>query len=785
MIAKEIKDLLVASCRQYYKWMENNKKGRSEIDVYEIKSIKDKDIYSLKLDSQLFNLDAILFEFPPYNKVYDLSQIRIHEYDYDKRVLLVKPSEECDINLSQIEAKDVRIISDLKFLIERLGKYYERKGDRIELPTKIPDPKFDATNFDYLVTATPSIGQKIALNTVFTHSLSYIWGAPGTGKTRFVLSNSLLKYIQDGKRVIIFAPTNVALEQVMIGVLEVIDNAGVEREKILRIGHPSRKFAQKYPEVCEVAGIDRQIQQLKKQIQILKGLLGISDVAIDKKTFNNLISWRNDRLKTTQEITIALDGLQRLGNAAVQVSERIEHNTDVLVVKRNHILAYEKNKVSFLGSLVTIFSPKYYNNKIKIIQTSIKTIEETLLEERNKQNQLIKNINNYKAQLQKSKLKLKKLESSISSINFLSKELQDVWQKGESENIDTLRDLIEALDKNIENSSMLENEYSKYSTTDLEVKLNNYAQELITLEAQSIYERIKDVNVVGATLDGFVSRYIERDVAFEHVFIDEAAYSNAAKALVLFTLNAPITLLGDHMQLPPVAEMKIEELEGENEVCFPFLQSALQSETFFHETFANLLSNSKLCKPAIFTATARADLIETHRFGSNLAEVLNRFVYKNGFASVSNFKNTEIIIIHADKIPGRRKRENPKEALAIQEYILKRHHSNTDFAILSPYNYQVQLIGNYLIEARNEQKIMTVHKSQGQEWDTVILSLSDTYDMWFTNSNNTQSNAINLINTAVSRAKKRLVIVCDTRYWSSQPDQFICGLLQAGNIESL
>lgn len=56
---------------------------------------------------------------------------------------------------------------------------------------------------------------------------------------------------------------------------------------------------------------------------------------------------------------------------------------------------------------------------------------------------------------------------------------------------------------------------------------------------------------------------------------------------------------------------------------------------------------------------------------------------------------------------------------------------------------------------------MTIHKSQGSEWDTVIFSVVDDSPAgsgkrgaFFTNSLNHKFNSLNLINTVVSRAKK-------------------------------
>ena len=124
------------------------------------------------------------------------------------------------------------------------------------------------------------------------------------------------------------------------------------------------------------------------------------------------------------------------------------------------------------------------------------------------------------------------------------------------------------------------------------------------------------------------------------------------------------------------------------------------------------------------------------------------------------------------------RRENNAEAAAIQQIV--KSNKLKEFVILTPYKNQMAKIGALLPNERNNHLILTVHGSQGREWDTVILSVSDTSDKWFTDSQNRVSKGKNLINTAVSRARKRLIIVCDYNYWIKQNNQLITGLLKAG-----
>ena len=70
---------------------------------------------------------------------------------------------------------------------------------------------------------------------------------------------------------------------------------------------------------------------------------------------------------------------------------------------------------------------------------------------------------------------------------------------------------------------------------------------------------------------------------------------------------------------------------------------------------------------------------------------------------------------------------------------------------------------------------MTVHSSQGREWDTVIFSPVDRNQKFLCNSQKPQG--IHVINTAVSRSINDLVIVCDFDYWRDRSDCQLIGRL--------
>ena len=87
---------------------------------------------------------------------------------------------------------------------------------------------------DAALSSQASEEQKNAVAAALSQPFSYICGASGTGKTQFVLARCILAYVQSQKRIWITAPTNNAVEQMLYGVLPILQEAGISLRKVLR-----------------------------------------------------------------------------------------------------------------------------------------------------------------------------------------------------------------------------------------------------------------------------------------------------------------------------------------------------------------------------------------------------------------------------------------------------------------------------------------------------------------------------------------------------------------------
>ena len=308
-----------------------------------------------------------------------------------------------------------------------------------------------------------------------------------------------------------------------------------------------------------------------------------------------------------------------------------------------------------------------------------------------------------------------------------------------------------------------------------------------------VSRRLEDARIIASTPHQFISRLRPRgsredgrpELYVDHIFLDEAGYCGLMQAASLFTNGVPVTFLGDHMQLPPVSQLDDEVLRsaalrgGRLRYGFLWSLSAIYCEQLLYNGPGSLVSSFVSGADPEFCETARGDLTQSHRFGTNLARVLDRFVYRNGLSGFpeGGDLSIECLDVVCDHRDGR---ENLPEALAIRQFLKEESPDASEIAILTPYSVQLALLKRK-VGRKYRDSVMTVHGSQGREWDTVILSVADNgitsrdVPLRFTSSQT--SIGMKVVNTAVSRAKRRLIVVCDRGFWTSRKDELIGGIL--------
>lgn len=793
MTTKEIRALCIEGTSSYYQYLEKNDRGLQRIPVLALQALPTTEgtpLYRLRLGSTLVDTEALVFWFKTNHTAYTNTAIPIVSYDKQQRILIIRPSSAYQVLFQGLSPKDLELIVDLKFLVQRVQTWYEKNGGAIALPQRRSPLHATLDQLSFFEDQYPSPSQQQALKTLFHAPLSYIWGAPGTGKTQGVLAYAVLHYLHQGRKVAILAPTNNALEQVLRGVIPMTDRAAIDRLQILRLGTPSKAYADAYPETCEARGILQQLKALQEQIRVLQSVLRYQNyhqllalietgeapfVALQQAKANVDTCIQHER-----GLLVRLNSNQRKIERRQKQLQTIHH--DIRSIERRIQLLEQAINRAFTSEVPQL------KRDLKTLKSEYRTIEDEI-DDYKADNELLQlDWEQAKQQLTEQQAVL---EAEIVAVRqhlpiTVAQELIDQLLAGQAQLVaNHLAQLQQEYEQNKVKLGALAASYEGWSLPQLQAQLQTLQQDHAALQHYSTEERLKQVQVIATTLDGYIGRFLEEKLNVDHIFVDEAGYLNLVKILTLFNHRVPITLLGDHQQLPPVCEINDRTIiqDADYHTAFVWSQSAIFLEGAFAKTRNELLTDYARHAPLLLQHMQQANLYQTYRFGENLAAVLDAYVYQNGFEAVSSRGNTAIYYYHAPKpSPLPLKRTNPREVEVITDLLLQL--DTPDFAILTPYRNQLQLLGKTYPQLRQRQQILTVHGSQGREWHTVILSIVDTHDKWFTDSQNRISKGLQLINTAVSRAKQRLILIGDIQYWSQQEGQLLQALTQiATNFE--
>lgn len=703
MDAKTIKEIGIRSCEDMLEQISHMQKGVDPREnslvsmvVNDVKHIVRKENYiQIELIKGIKDLDNLGLSIENSKQKYFYSDnsssedyVIFDDYDESSRTVLAYPSDSLMKIINEHEDKDIKVIVDMKWLIELTKNCFERYGDRIGYPHSTPH--FEAgVDYGFPAEGEPTEEQKQAVDTVLNNSLSYVWGAPGTGKTQYVLATSILAYVKKGKRVAIIAPTNNSVEQVLRGVLKVIEKDDPDNEyinpkqDILRMGAATAEFIHDYGDLCEDNAIVSKIKQLQRSNKIIESIL--FERSIDKLDANF------DQIEALYEEEYDIAPFEKKKQIEAQI---MDYWSEIKIIVGSHqeLSGYVENIDEF-----------NLRTRVSSIRSRLKERDRPSLE-----------ITHYK-------------DSTDAELSLI-----------------------------IEDNNKRLAEYEKYGT--------GY--------------RSKHVKIMAMTpfiLMGRPSLFEEGGIVdVDHIFIDEAGYANLIQTMPVFMCGPPITMLGDHMQLPPVCEIDREkiitwatgEFNGYMKNGFMWDQSARFIESFLFDDIDNIRDQYVKDEEPSYRITALANLTKSHRFADSLAKILDKAVYKNG---IRGREDTHLEVICYNVVgKNPETRMNPEEVEAVTEYIKKNKSTIGEFAVITPYRDQRKEIAR-----RNrsvEDQILTIHGSQGREWKTVIISVADNRSsqrevpLRFTSSI-LPNVGLKVMNTAVSRAKERLILFCDYEFW--------------------
>ena len=237
----------------------------------------------------------------------------------------------------------------------------------------------------------------------------------------------------------------------------------------------------------------------------------------------------------------------------------------------------------------------------------------------------------------------------------------------------------------------------------------------------------------------FSARTAIPEQVYDYIIMDEASQVSIETGALALTCAKNAVIVGDTMQLPNVVteedRIKLNGIFNEFKVAqgfncadYSFLQSVCAIIPNVEQT---LLREHYRCHPTII------NYCNQRFYGGNLLIMTEDHHESNVMTAIKT-------------VPGHHEYNhyNQREIDVVKEEILPQLENLDDVGIIAPYNNQV----NQFNQQVHSVEAATIHKYQGREKDTIIMSVTNDQITDFSDDSN-------LINVAISRAKKRFCLV--------------------------
>lgn len=229
---------------------------------------------------------------------------------------------------------------------------------------------------------------------------------------------------------------------------------------------------------------------------------------------------------------------------------------------------------------------------------------------------------------------------------------------------------------------------------------------------------------------------------FDYLIMDEASQVDIATGALALSSAKNAVIVGDIKQLPNVVTNDIEKRTDAIFDSFRIRPGYRFSQKSFLQSICEIL-------PQVPQTLLR----EHYRCHPKIINFCNQKFYGGNLVIMSEDHGESDVLSVVKTAPGNHARGhmNQRQIDVVQQEILpKLHESPSQIGIIAPYNDQVRALKTAL--ANTAIDIATVHKFQGREKDTMILTTVDNQISDFTDDPY-------LLNVAVSRAKKHLCLV--------------------------
>jgi hypothetical protein len=270
---------------------------------------------------------------------------------------------------------------------------------------------------------------------------------------------------------------------------------------------------------------------------------------------------------------------------------------------------------------------------------------------------------------------------------------------------------------------------------------------------------------------------------FDLLVVDEASMMRLPELILsgsFLTKNSQILVAGDHRQLPPIVA---HNWEKEDRRTLEEMASFLSAMDFLRLLRKEDLGLERI-KREVGVDIPAVRLSESHRCHSVVAEFLREWVYEkdgidfrsdqkqvlepvkvktDGLGAVLAPENVFVLVVHDETESFQ---SNLVEAAIVQSLV--KNAQAESIGIITPHNAQKGLLKNMLGDDCKNTRVDTVERYQGGEADFIVIS-SCVSDPDYVRTESEFLLNLNRINVAISRMKKKLVIIASRSIFEFMP----------------
>lgn len=232
---------------------------------------------------------------------------------------------------------------------------------------------------------------------------------------------------------------------------------------------------------------------------------------------------------------------------------------------------------------------------------------------------------------------------------------------------------------------------------------------------------------------------LNRNIIYDYIIMDEASQVDIATGALALSCARNVVIVGDTKQLPNVVTQ--DNKERAEEIFNSFnINEGYRFTNSFLKSVVDVIPDVK-----------QTLLREHYRCHPKIINFCNQKFYRGELIIMTEDNGEEDVLVAVKTVPGNHARNHysQRQIDVIKNEIVPRYVTNADeTGIIAPYKNQVEALEKEF----DNIDVATVHKFQGKEKDTIIISTVDDEISDFADDPY-------LINVAVSRAKKKLMLV--------------------------